>query len=325
MSVALADPPTRPSSSSAISPARQLQRQMAAIRVSFVWFGVRKSLTAEQRAVAAESFGAEGEFLSVGKKLLNTNHPAFKAVTAIKSKVVKCWRHKTLPFPEPGVRLIRQDNVASFSQQLTEFRDELHDAVDELASHYSEIRREARDRLGSLYDADDYPESLRGLFQLDWDFPSVDPPEYLRRLAPDLYQEECQRVQARFQEAVQLAEQAFTAEFSKLVAHLCERLDWGGPEGARKVFRDSAVANLREFFNRFQVLNVGSCEELDDLIERARSIVEGVQPDELRNRDALRERVAQQLGQVRQSLDVLMVDAPRRRILRRPQSAETTT
>jgi hypothetical protein len=297
---------------------------MAAIRVSFTWFGVRKSLTAEQRAVAAESFGAAGEFLSAGKKLLNTSHPAFKAVTALKSKVVKSWRNKTLPFPEPGIRLIRQDNVEGFSEQLAEFRDKLHVAVEELASHYPEIRREARARLGSLFNADDYPDSLRGLFQLEWDFPSVEPPEYLRRLAPEIYQEECQRVQARFQEAVELAEQAFTAEFAKLVAHLCERLDWGGAEGERKVFRDSAVSNLREFFNRFQVLNVGSSEELDELIARARSIVEGVQPDELRQRDGLRERVAQQLGQVRESLDTLLVAAPRRRILRRQQPVEAS-
>ena len=36
---------------------------MAASRVAFTWFGVRKSLTAEQKAVAADSFDAEGQYL----------------------------------------------------------------------------------------------------------------------------------------------------------------------------------------------------------------------------------------------------------------------
>ena len=54
--------------------------------------------------------------------------------------------------------------------------------------------------------------TLRGLFDLSWDFPSVEPPPYLQQLSPALYQLECQRVAARFDEAVRLAEQAFLEE-----------------------------------------------------------------------------------------------------------------
>ena len=62
---------------------------------------------------------------------------------------------------------------------------------------------------------------------------------------------------ARFEEAVQLAEQAFTEELSRLVSHLTERLA-GSDDGKPKVFRDSAVENLQEFFSRFRHLNVRS-------------------------------------------------------------------
>ena len=64
MSTLLDEPATRPTS----SPAQRLRTTMAAVRVSFVWFGTRKTLTPEQKAQAAESFGAEGTFLSAGKK-----------------------------------------------------------------------------------------------------------------------------------------------------------------------------------------------------------------------------------------------------------------
>ena len=82
---------------------------MAAARLSFTWFGVRKSLTPAQKALAAESFGAEGEYLSAGKKLIDTKHPAFRAVTAIRGKVDAYWKGLRLPYPEPGVRLIKHD------------------------------------------------------------------------------------------------------------------------------------------------------------------------------------------------------------------------
>jgi hypothetical protein len=90
-----------------------------------------------------------------------------------------------------------------------------------------------------------------------WDFPSLEVPDYLRQLKPDLDQAECERVAARFDEAVQLAERAFVEELQKLVAHLVERLS-GQADGRPKVFRNSAVENLAEFFDRFRQLNVRS-------------------------------------------------------------------
>src|SRR5919204_634220 len=79
-------------------------------------------------------------------------------------------------------------------------------------------------RLGRLFDPGDYPQQVRGLFGVEWDFPSVEPPSYLLRIAPEVYEQERQRVAARFEEAVKLAEQAFASEFARLLAHLTERL-----------------------------------------------------------------------------------------------------
>ena len=40
----------------------------------------------------------------------------------------------------------------------------------------------ARQRLGSLYNSNDYPDSLVGLFSIEFDFPSVEPPAYYNSL-----------------------------------------------------------------------------------------------------------------------------------------------
>ena len=109
----------------------------------------------------------------------------------------------------------------------------------------------------------------------------------MQQLSPDLYRQECQRVQARFDEAVQLAEQAFTDELAKLVSHLTERLS-GQEDGKPKVFRDSAVENLAEFFERFRHLNVRSNEQLDGLVAQAQRTIRGVEPQELRDSASLR-------------------------------------
>ena len=224
----------------------------------------------------------------------------------------------SLPYPDPGIRLIRQHDIDRFNRHMEALKEELTDAVWRLDAHYEELKDAARDRLGSLYDPADYPEFLQGLFAVSWDFPSVEPPDYLQQLNPGLYRQECQRVAARFDEAVQLAEQAFVEELTRLISHLTERLT-GQADGKPKTFRDSTVENLTEFFERFRQLNVRSNQQLDVLVGQCRSIVQGVEPQQLRDSNALRQTVATELSVVESVLDTLLVDRPRRNILRRPR------
>jgi hypothetical protein len=307
-----------PESQNLTNPSQRLKAAMTAARVSVHWFGVRKALTSQQNAQAADAFGAEDRFLSAAKKLLDTTFPAFKAVTAVRSRLMSYWKGVSLPYPEPGVRLIRRDQVQHFDSQMRQFKAELEDKVDILDRHYGELRQAARDKLGHLYNPADYPESLVGLFDIEFDFPSVQPPDYLQQLNPELYQRECERVQQRFSDAIRLAEDAFIGELSKLVSHLTERLA-GGDDGKPKIFRDSAVENLAEFFTRFRQLNVQSNEQLDSLVEDAQRIIRGVAPQTLRENVGLRQQVATELSRVQSVLDGLLVDRPRRNILRGPR------
>lgn len=294
---------------------QRLRQNFAAARVSFTWLGVRKSLNTEQKAQAAEQFGAEGQYLSAAKKLIDTKHDAFQQVTAVRGQIISFWKALSLPYPEPAVRLIRLDEVERFNQGMTEFRRELSVAVANLDREFESLKAAARDRLGSLYNPADYPHSLRDMFAVEWDFPSVEPPEYLLRLNPHLYQQERQRITARFDEAVKLAEEAFASEFAKLVSHLTERLT-ADPSGERKIFRDSAITNLSQFFDRFRHLNVRSNADLDRLVETARQVLTGTDPHIVRSSPSLRQHITAELASVQANLDRMLVDQPRRRILR---------
>jgi hypothetical protein len=313
--------PDHPQNKELSRPARRLQRSFAAVRLGFTWFGVRRTLTPQQRAQAAEPFGADQQLISAGKKLLDTRHPAFRNVTGLRSRMISCWKGISLPYPEPGLRLIRQDQVEPFNQQMLELKQELAEAVAELDRQYDQLRQAAREQLGDLYNPADYPTSLSGMFDVEWDFPSIQPPDYLRQLNPQLYEQEAARVAARFEEAVALAEQAFTEELNSLVSHLVERLS-GSEDGKPKVFRDSAVGNLAEFFQRFRNLNVRSSQQLDELVEQAQKLVSGVAPQELRESDQLRRQIGSQLSAVQAQLDQLLVDQPRRKVLRQSPQRE---
>ncbi|MDA8746078.1 hypothetical protein N9N28_15750 [Rubripirellula amarantea] len=294
----------------------RLQAETTAVRLKIHWPGVRKTLSQDQTRQAAGTFDADIKSVSASKKLLDTRHPAFRAATSVRKQAADYWKNHTLPYVEPGMRLIRRSDVAAFDVHMTSVQRELAEAVEQLERHYDEMIDQARERLGDLFDPSDYAAELHEQFGIEWDYPSNEPPEYLLRVSPQLYYSECARVQTRFDEAVRLAEQAFADELSQMVSHLAERLS-GEVDGSPKAFRDSALTNLREFFDRFQHLNIRSDEGLDRLVDDARQIISGVAPQDLRDRTELRQKVASQLTRVEASLDGWMTDRPRRSILRR--------
>ena len=200
------------------TPAERLRTTMAACRVEFTWFGTKKSLTAEQKAQAAEPSTPRVSSSRPARSCSTRSTPAFRAVTAIRTRSATTGG-LTLPFPKPGIRLIKLDQVEAFDRQMADYKAELDDAVGTATDTSSELKAAAR-RLGSLFNPADYPETLIGLFGVSLDFPSVEPPDYLVRLSPDLYRAGAGAVRARFQEAVQLAEQAFLDEFAGVVNHL---------------------------------------------------------------------------------------------------------
>jgi hypothetical protein len=309
-------PTNTPTSQLERNAANRLRATMAAVKLAFTWLGVRKTLAPEQRTTAARAFHADRELLSASKLILDTKNPAYRAVAAVRSEASGYWRAQTLPFPEAGLRLLPQTKLAAFDVRIAQYRQALQEAARELTAQYDTIKSEAERRLGTLFNASDYPTTLDGLFDLEVSYPTIEPPAYLVSLHPEVYQQEQARVRERFESAVELAEQAFATELQRLTAHLAERLT-GLHDGQPKVFRDSAVENLREFFERFRRLNIRSSPELDALVEQAQQTINGIEPQTLRDSNRLRQMVARDFEQIQASVGDLLVDRPRRNILRR--------
>jgi len=116
----------------------------------------------------------------------------------------------------------------------------------ELSGQYEQIKSEAQRRLGTLFNASDYPTTLDGMFDVEVSYPPIEPPHYLIALNPGVFEAEQARVRERFESAVELAEQAFAGELQRLVTHLAERLT-GLQDGQPKVFRDSCIDKATPF------------------------------------------------------------------------------
>ena len=88
---------SRTTATSDTTSADRLRHSFSAMRVSFCWLGTRKSLSNDQRQQAADQFGAEQKFISAGKKLIDTSHPAMLAVNQLRRQITEYWKGCSLP------------------------------------------------------------------------------------------------------------------------------------------------------------------------------------------------------------------------------------
>jgi hypothetical protein len=292
--------------------AKKLRAETAAVRLRRGKWGTTKKLDRGQVQKAADSFQADAKYLGASKKLINRRDVKYSAACAVIREAVEYWTLTTIPYPEPGIRLIRKERLADFNAKMEQFKTELAAAAADLDASYDEIIAAAKEHLGELFREDDYPVGgVAGLFKLEWDFPSVEPAGYLLQMSPALYEQEQARIQARFEEAVRLTEESFAEKFAELVTNLAERLEVG-EDGKPKVFRDSAVENLKGFFEQFRALNIGSNPDLDALVTQAQELVGGADPKELRTDVTKRAEVKTAMASLAVKLDAMLVNKPSR-------------
>lgn len=294
--------------------ASDLRQTMGAVKLSFSWLGTQRKLSDAQTKQAADTFHAATDLVTASKRLIDTKNTTYRVLTTLKSQASAYWRSMTLPYPQEGVRLIKQADIGAFEARMREYKEQLVVAAANLQLEYEALKVAAREKLGDLYNPNDYPPSLEGVFDLRWEYPPVEPPNYLMTFNPELYQQEQQRVQHRFEAAVVMAENAFAEQLQDMIAHLIERLT-DEPDGTKKKFQNSAIENFKEFYDNFRQMNIRSNAQLDTLIQRATDIVSGVDVKDLRKNNNLRQNLTQQMGEVKTALDNLITNAPRRRVL----------
>lgn len=105
------------------------RQSTAACRLSFTWWGATKALHVQQKATIAESFNADVKATTAGKKLFDTKDPAYRALAKVKADITEYWYAHTLPYVEPGIRLIRRGQVPEFDSQMVEYRDRFAEGI----------------------------------------------------------------------------------------------------------------------------------------------------------------------------------------------------
>ena len=185
-----------------------------------------------------------------------------------------------------------------------------------LDRRYDQLDAAAASGSGSLYDPADYPQRAAGLFDVGVGLPvgrAAGVPA--AAAARQLYEQERARVAARFEEAVTLAEQASPGEFARTRRSPEPSASPAPPTASRRCSATRRWATCSEFFGRFPELNVRSTRSSTTWWSGRGGSWRGSSPSARRQPAAPRAGPRAARGR-RAALDGLLVDKPRRRILR---------
>jgi hypothetical protein len=178
---------------------------------------------------------------------------------------------------------------------------------------YGKRRDEAESRLGSLFNARDYPseDTIKNAFSLDGQYVTFDTPASLKGIKAEIFKREREKADVMWKDALEDCRVLLRATMSEMVSHISDRLT-PDVDGKKKSFHHTMLGKLDAFITTFEDRNISDDEELAALVKEAKSVMNGVDVKELRKEEGLREAFRGQVDQLKAKLDTMIIDKPAR-------------
>lgn len=202
----------------------------------------------------------------------------------------------TLPWMDNGARLLPTRNYFDYLREMDRHREEFCRCASEFLRLYPSYQDEAKQRLGLMFLASDYPPvsdlGSRYAFNLqilpvphEGDFRvGLDPAE-LTAIKDGLRQD--------LEQATRKAMGDLSNRLYGTVGHMVERLS-----RSDAVFRDSLIGNVAEICELIPRLNVTGDPALEEINSEVKAKLAGLSPEELRQDAGKRGQAAQDARQI---------------------------
>jgi hypothetical protein len=254
---------------------------------------------------------ADAALLKVSKTLLDSAE-----LDAIKKEdgKMRAWLYNTcLPF-DMGIMLLPIGLIETAEAKMKAYKIERAALVEKFITAYPGLCAEAAQHLGSLFEASEYPtvDEIRKRYTFDWQYTTFSVPGQLKNISSALFEAEQQKAAATMQAATEEITSLMRETLLKLVSHLQARLS-PGDEGKPKILRESAVDNLTQFLNTFDLRNVTNDADLASQVAKARALIGGHDANALRNSDVLKTQVLAGLDSIMDSLSGMVEEKPGRK------------
>lgn len=199
----------------------------------------------------------------------------------------------TLAWDDNGDRLLPAALFLDFGQTMQQFRTDFDSRVREFVKEYPALVQEARVRLGTLYDPNDYPADVRSKFSFPP--PSVTPVPTANDFRVNLNQDYVDQIKAditsRMEERQREALKQCWARVREVITKMNDRL---GNE--KSPIYDSLIENARDLVRILPAMNFTNDPELAEVSAQIESLL--VPTDRLRQDKRLRADTAAKAGDI---------------------------
>lgn len=238
----------------------------------------------------------------------------YDACARIQRETKKWLNKRKVPSGLEGYYVLPVATLPEAFEFLDQQDAKLKAKVNDFVASYEKIVAKAEEQLKDLFDPKRYPpaEYFRTGIWNERELVELGIPEPAK-IGEAVYAAEKAKADARIAEEEQAVLYAMREQFRALVGHLAEKLE-PSPDGSKKVLKDAALDNLMEWMDLFGRRNVLGDAEMARLVEWSKRVLKGVDADTVRSSDRARTLLAGAMGKVREKLDALLVDKPKRRI-----------
>lgn len=272
-----------------------------------VFIKIQRARLGNSRKVSTSQVEVDTDksLLRVSKRLFDC--PEYKAISNFDAEISRYLESVCLPF-EKGIHLCPLPLLQQVDTQLKEFSKKRPELVEAFLAVYPALCAQAPDRHRALHDLRDFLpiDQVRAAFSFSWRYPSFGVAEKLREIAPEVWDEERNKIAQLMTEAASEAQQVMRAAMAELVQHLADRLQTT-EDGKPVRLHKTAISKLLEFLDTFDFRNITDDAELKRLAEEARALVEGVNIKDLKTTAQLRERVRTGMQEIASQLDSMLV------------------
>ena len=284
------------------------------LSVSRKWPKLSKSISVDQIDVRGETPETDKKKVHVSKDLFDC--PELKRLFGHDADVDSFLFRYCVPFPlKRAVYLLPMDLFDEVENFLTEHVQEREPLIEAAVNVYDAAIERAKVFLGPLFKQSDYPpkEVFRASFDFSWQYLEIGVSGKLKEVSADIQAREAAKMNATYVEASQAIQALLRTSMGELVNHLVDRLT-PGPDGKKKVFRDSMLDNVNDFLKTFRSRNLTDDTDLATLVEQAQQLTNGISPENLRTNEGLRDNVQRGFEQIKAQLDAMIQVAPTREI-----------
>lgn len=255
------------------------------MKISF-WDGFKKDKDASE--TVDKVYKTEGRAGNFNKRLFDKS--VLKPIRNHINQIKEEHGRMTMPWCYDGVYILPNNLFFKYTETMRGITDALSSAVDNMATQYPVYVAAQRNKLGELFNPDDYPdpETLKEKYGVSFNFFPVPSTNHF---LVDMENAQLQQLKTELTQNLYNTQKAaldtLYKKVLKLVEHLHERLD-----DPANTFHESLLSNLDQLVSVLPGLNVFEDEVLNQVYTQLREKVLICDVKELRDNSVKRREVA---------------------------------